>query len=190
VFAQLRERPEIIVEVARALDTRIVVNVFLSIVPAYQALRDFTGAIELLEKIRAGMSPKQADYVLVLGNIAALQMQAGNATAAEATLDGLFAMDWSRFDYRADSDGLVAKLLGGSLDAEFARAFRIYFGMAKFNIACIYAQTQRHAQAVAALREATKLNPPGYPAAMIRAEADLAPLAGDPAFEALIGGLS
>jgi tetratricopeptide (TPR) repeat protein len=190
VFAIQREvgKPERVLDVVRTLDDRYIVNTFLSIVPAYQALGDYAGAAALLKKIRDDISPKKPDYVLVTGNIAAMLMQGGDPKAAEEVLDELFAMDWSRFDYKG-KDSFAETVLGGDLDAQLARAFRIYMGMAKFNVACIYAQTKRSAKAVAALREATKLNPPGYPAAKVRAEADFAPLAGDDAFEKLVGGL-
>ncbi|HLL21016.1 MAG TPA: hypothetical protein VK427_02745, partial [Kofleriaceae bacterium] len=193
VFATLldADRPTVVIDTVQQLEPDLVGEVFLSIVPAYQRLRDWDGAIALLEKLRAVTSVKKPEFVLLAGNIAALQMQASRDHDAEATLDALFAMDWSRFDYQPDP-GVAAfaeSVLGGDLGAEYTHIFRQYMAMAKFNIACVYARTERRAEAIAALREAVALNPMGYPATKILAEADFAGLREEAGFTDLISSL-
>lgn len=181
-------RPELVIELAPQLDDQVIINAFLSIAPAFQRTQDFLGATTLLARILAATSPKKPDYVLIAGNLAAFQMQGGMVAECEATLDALFAKDWSRFDYKPKSDDVAFanSVLGGDLAAQYAHAFRVYFGMAKFNAACLYAQTQRTDLAVETLREAVKLNPTLYKAERLLAEADFAPLHDHAGFTALI----
>ncbi|HLL25642.1 MAG TPA: hypothetical protein VK427_26075 [Kofleriaceae bacterium] len=182
------DKPALVVELAQQLDKRLVTRAFLSIFPAYQRLRDWDGAIALLERTRAETSPKQPEYVLLTSNIAVTQIHGDLLAAAEATLDALFAMDWTRFDYHPDPDRFTI-LLGSDLDAQFAEVFRKYMGMAKFNAACLYARTGRTAQAVSALHEAVALNPAGYPAKTILAEVDFVRIRDDASFTQLISSL-
>jgi tetratricopeptide (TPR) repeat protein len=181
--------PERVIDTLPHLDDGVVVGTFMTVLAAFQAIGDYTGGIEMLSRIGGAVSTKKPDYVLVHSNLAVMQMLDKHYDDAEATLDALFALDWSRFDYEPDKDDMMTGILGRDLDAEYSRAFRIYYGMAKFNAACLYAQTKRSANAIAALDEAIELNPSGYGAEKLLAEADFTPLHGTPEWTKLIGGL-
>ncbi|MCU0675456.1 MAG: hypothetical protein MUE69_22010 [Myxococcota bacterium] len=189
VFAAMLEAkaPERVTELVKELRFEVVVNTFLSIAPAFQQTGDFVGAVTLLTQILAVTSPKRPDYVLTASNLAVFQMQAGMVAEGEATLDALFSRDWSRFDYRSEPHERDLGL--GDLDEQYAQTFRVYYAMAKFNAACLYAQTHRPDLAVAALREATALHPAYYTPERLLAETDFAPLRTDATFTSLLTSL-
>jgi hypothetical protein len=190
VFALQREagRPDLVIETVAGLDDRIVIATFVSVLGAYQASRDYAGAIAMIERVGADIKRKDPTYVLLQSNRAVMHVLAGQLAEAEQVLDALFAADWSRFHYSAKKDDFALSLGLGDLDAQYAATFRIYFAMAKFNAACVYAKTARPDPAIDALREAIRLNPDGYPAAKLRAETDFASLADDPRFQQLANG--
>lgn len=182
-------RPELVRETVGQLDDAVIIGTFLTVVKAYQALDDHDGAIELLRRLGAAASHKKPEYVLIHANLAALQVRAGRPTEAEATLDALFALDWRRFDYQAGEPDRFTASLGGDLDAKYARAFRTYFAMAKYNAACLYARTERPDRAFEMLREAVRLAPDAYPARKLLAERDFAALHDVPAWASLLADL-
>lgn len=50
-------------------------------------------------------------------------------------------MDWSRFDYKKESD-FMDKILGDDSDKQYSDIFRKYYTHAKFNAACLYSKLQ------------------------------------------------
>jgi len=179
-----------IIAIAETLQPRLVTEVALSILPAYQKLGRWNDAIELLRKLQKATNAKAPEWVLHAANIAAMQSRAGHADDAEATLDDLFARDWSRFDYGKPPDSFAVSVLGGDLDVQYAQVFRRYWAQAKFNAACLHAQRGRPDDAVSALREAIASAPSAYTADTLRAEADFAPIAEHPAFRVLLAELA
>ncbi|MBL4634894.1 MAG: hypothetical protein JKY56_13565 [Kofleriaceae bacterium] len=191
VFSTLAKmgQHEVILATAEDLNAHTIIASFLNINRGIQALGAFDRGVALLDRILGSTSPKKPDFVLLTTNKGVLQFQQGNAAEAERTFETLFAMDWSRFDYKEDDDNFMAEILGGDLDAQLRDVFKQYYAMAKYNAACIYATRSGVQEAVSALHEATELYPPGYPAKKIQGESDFAPIKTAPAFVALIKSL-
>ncbi len=177
---------EAISRVAEGLPAPLVIATFGPVLGSFLSRRDFAGALALLGRLFAGLTPQKPEYMLVGSNLAVVQMVAGDLAAAERVFDGLFAQDYRRFAPRAANPVTVA-VLGDDLDQQLASTFQRYLQMGKYNAACLYALTARPALAVQALREACVQGL--YAREQLRAEPDFRSLQGDQDFEALLASL-
>ncbi len=182
-------RHDLVLKTAKELPSSTVQTVFKSVYVAIHALDAHDEGIALLEKMRDEISDKKPEYVLLTTNKGVLEYRKGDASAAAQTFDALFEKDWSRFDYDPSTrDPLMASILGGDLDAQIAGVFRQYFAMAKFNAACVFANTGRTDDAVAVLREASQLHET-YTIEKFEADDDLAPARDTEAYRQLVAEL-
>ena len=179
----------VVLDVAKKLDGDLITNTFSSIDRAIRGVAVPSEGVALLERVVKKVNKKKPEYVLVNSNLAVMHLQAGDKKAAEEVFDKLFATDFSRFDYqpkRDEDDDFMSEILGGDLDAQIAGVFRQYFASAKYNVACLYALTERPEEAVAALREARQKHPGPYGLAKLSAEHDFDPIREHPSFTQLI----
>jgi hypothetical protein len=170
------------------LEDRDVVATFKSFLNTFIMLADFKGAQRLLRKILGAMSEKKPEYTLVMSNLAVMHVQAGEMKEAEEVLDQLFAIDFSRFEYRQKKgDEMMEEIAGGSVEKQTAEAFQVYYRMARFNQACLFALTDRSDQAMEALREAVARG--HYTTDRLLSESDFESLRGRDDFQELVGSL-
>ena len=181
--------PRVVLAAAAALPTSVVMGSFLGLNKAVQKTADFAAGIDVLDRLLDDMSPKQPEVMLLRSNRAVYQFQGGDTDGARECFEALFAEDWSRFDYEANPDDVMTGILGGDLDAEYAKVFWQYYAMAQYNAACVYAAGGDVERTVAALEVAVNKNPSSYTAEKVASESDFAPVADAPAFQSFLSSL-
>ena len=181
--------PEVVLTTADA-SPETSFHCFLSVNKSIQMLRAYERGADLLQRMLDKTKPTKPDYVLLASNLAVMNVMQKKLPEAEAVLDKLFAMDWSRFDYkRTDRDEMMEKILGGNLDEQISGVFRHYFAMAKYNAACIYGLTGRAELATTALRDAWTTHGPQVNAAKVNAEHDFDAVRDHADFRSLVADL-
>jgi len=181
---------EINLRISEQLPISIGIGVFSTIAGTVYRTADFKFGLALLDKYIKETSNKKPHYILLETNKAVFEYVSGDKHQAANSFDQLFAMDWSRFEYKEDPDDFMNEILGGDLDAQIANEFWQYFSLAKYNAACVYANIDREGEAVEALKIAWQKNPKEFYLAKIEAETDFNPLRTLPQFIELCNHIS
>ncbi|PJZ43333.1 anaphase-promoting complex subunit 5 domain protein [Leptospira kmetyi] len=166
-----------ILKTIKELEHETIFHCFFSIHWAFQKENRLPEFETILEGILKKADARKPEYVLIATNLGVVHIQNGNLNRGKELFEKLFSMDWSRFDYQRDhSDDFADKILGGSLDEQYASIFKKYYALAKFNAACLYSKLEDAEQSVLHLKDAVRLEPSHYNKAKIAAETDFDPL--------------
>ncbi|PJZ57930.1 TPR end-of-group domain-containing protein [Leptospira barantonii] len=193
LFAKFKDlqNSSVILKTAKALEPDAVLHCFFSIHWAFQKENRLPELESILDGILKKADVRKPEYVLIATNLGVIHIQNGNLNRGKELFEKLFSMDWSRFDYQKDhADDFADKILGGSLDEQYATIFKKYYALAKFNAACLYSKLEDPEQSVLHLKDAVSLEPSHYNKAKIAAEADFDPLKNNEVYQNFINSLN
>ncbi|EMK09235.1 MULTISPECIES: TPR end-of-group domain-containing protein [Leptospira] len=173
IFSKLQEKQNslVIVETVKDLDPDAIIYCFLTVYWAFQNENRLNEFESILIQFLKDSDQTRPEYVLIATNLGVLQIEIGKLETAKTTFDSIFSMDWSRFDYKKESD-FMDKILGDDLDKQYSDIFRKYYAHAKFNAACLYSKLQDPEKSVSYLKEAAGLEPEIYNRTKILSEKD------------------
>lgn len=191
IFSKLKEKQYslVIVETVKDLDPDAIIYCFLTVYWAFQNENRLNELESILIQFLKDSDQRKPEYVLIATNLGVLQIEIDKLETAKITFDSIFSMDWSRFDYKKESD-FMDKILGEDLEKQYSDIFRKYYAHAKFNAACLYSKLQDPEKSVSYLKEAAGLEPEIYNRTKILSEKDFLSIENLEIYKEFINSLS